>query len=88
MERSQVHRRERLQRGRRAHGGGAISMHAAEDDARERQRRDLRGVIAGLDERRQALLPKALELRLRERRPQGDVCHDRQRSLQPRRAGR
>ena len=60
-------------------------MHAAEDHARERERRNLRGVVAGLEKGRQALLPKAFELRLRERWPQSDVCHQRQRSFQPRR---
>ena len=46
------------------------------------------GVVAGLDQRREPLLAKAIELGLRERRTQGDVGHDRQRRGQPRRRAR
>ena len=80
--------RERLQRGVGADRAGAVAMRGAEDDARERQRRDRRRVVARLEQRRQPLLAQAIELRLRKRRPQRDVGHERQRGVQPRRPAR
>ena len=51
---------------------------------RERQRRDCRRVVARLQQVREPLLAQPLELVFRERRPERDVGHDRQRLGEPR----
>ncbi len=58
-------------------------MRRPEDRAREGHRRNRRRVVARLQEADQPLLAKPLEFLFRERRPERDVGHDRQRLGEP-----
>ena len=59
-------------------------MRRAVEDARERQRGNRRRIVARLQQAGEPLLPQPFELVFRERRPQRDVGHDRQRVGEPR----
>ena len=64
--------------------GRAVPVRGAVQHAGERRRVDGGRVVARLQDAGQALLPQPLELVVRERRPERDVGHQRQRIGQPR----
>ena len=63
---------------------GAVAVRLPVEDSGERLGGDGGRIVARLQQRRQPLLAHPLELFLRERRPQRDVGHDRQRIGEPR----
>src|SRR5205085_5431520 len=76
IERAQIVGREGLDRLGAATRWRAIAVLDAEDDARERRRRDRRRIVAALQEARQTLLAQPFQFVLWERRPQSHIRHD------------
>ena len=83
MESPQIGDRHRLESRLGPDRGGSVAMSCSIQQPRECLRRHRFGVVPILEQRGDALFPKAVQLGLRERGTQRDVGHQRQRLCQP-----